>query len=118
METNNINEMREAVEGIKNSANGALTALAIGNYPASFLWDIIRKCEAVLAMPPRACDLMTEEELSRVVSRSFVASVSSRPELNEDWIKSLVDAAATAAIKCAYDTELKSNKEDNNDGSK
>lgn len=73
------------------------------------------KSQAALAKPPRACDLMTEEELLLVVSRSIVASVSARPELNEEWIKSLVVAAVAAAIKCAYDTELKSNKEANND---
>ena len=76
--------------------------------------NALDKAKAALAKPPRACDLMTEEELSRVVSRSIVASVSSRPELNEEWIKSLVGAAATAAIKCAYDTQLKSSKESNN----
>lgn len=115
---NNMKAMREAIDGIKNTANSALTALSIGNDTSSFLWNIIRQCDTALASSPRACDLMTEEELSRVVSRSIVASVSSRPELNEEWIKSLVGAAVTAAIKSAYDTQLKSNKESNYDETK
>lgn len=78
----------------------------------NILCDMLK---SALAEPPRACDLMTEEELSQVVSRSIVASVSSRPELNEEWIKSLVGAAATAAIKCAYYTKPKSSKKANND---
>lgn len=50
-------KMREAIYGIKNNANSALTALSIGNDMSSFLWDIIRKCEAALSAPPRNCDL-------------------------------------------------------------
>lgn len=112
MDANNINEMREALSDIIDRIDQWRNDGSIEHWQYSQLFDI---ADAALASPPRACDLMTEEELARVVSRSIVASVSSRPELNEEWIKSLVDAAVTAAIKCAYDTQLKSSKESNND---
>lgn len=56
-------KMREAIYGIKNNANSALTALSIGNCPSSFLWDIVRKCEAALSAPPRNCDLYPKDEV-------------------------------------------------------
>lgn len=57
----NAAAMREEVAGIRNTANSALTALSLGNDTASFLWDIISKCEAVLAAPPRNCDRFADE---------------------------------------------------------
>ena len=53
----NAAAMREEVAGIRNTANSALTALSLGNDSSSFLWDIIRKCKAAVAKPPRNCDL-------------------------------------------------------------
>lgn len=53
--------MREAIDGIKNAADSALTALSIGNCQSSFLWDIVRKCDAALSAPPRNCDLYATE---------------------------------------------------------
>lgn len=104
--------IREALSDIIDRIDQWRNDGSIEHWQYSQLFDI---ADAALASSPRACDLMTEEELSRVVSRAIVASVSSRPELNEEWIKSLVGAAVTAAIKCAYDTQLKSSKESNND---
>lgn len=49
-------KMHEAIDEIKNTANNALTVLSIGNCPSSFLWDIVRKCEAALSALPRNCD--------------------------------------------------------------
>lgn len=69
-------KMREAVYGIKNTANSALTALSIGNDMSSFLWDIIRKCEAALSALPRNCDLYSHDEALRIWS--------SLPESEED----------------------------------
>lgn len=111
MEANNVKAVREALA----NSNGLLEELALIGEWGESAQEQIAENNAALAKPPRACDLMTEEELSRVVSRSIVASVSARPELNEEWIKSLVGAAVTAAIKCAYDTQLKSSKETNSD---
>lgn len=108
----NAAAMREALSDIIDRINQWRNDGSIEHWQYSQLFDI---ADDALASSPRACDLMTEEELSRVVSRSIVASVSARPELNEECIKSLAVAAVTAAIKCAYDTELKSNKEANND---
>lgn len=112
MDANNINEMREALAGL---IDGICFHCDLSEDCKGAPCEKMQKAKAALAKPPRACDLMTEEELSRVVSRNIVASVSSRPELNEEWIKSLVGAAVIAAIKCAYDTQLKSSKESNND---
>lgn len=56
MESNNAAALREVVDEIKNTANSALTALYIGNDSSSFLWDIIRKCNAALSAPARNCD--------------------------------------------------------------
>lgn len=61
MGASNVKAMREAVDGVRNTANSALTALSLGNDTASFLWDIIRKCEAALAAPPRNCDVYDSE---------------------------------------------------------
>ena len=60
MKASNAAALREVVDEIKNTANSALTALSLGNYTASFLWDIISKCEAAVAKPPRNCDVWTE----------------------------------------------------------
>jgi hypothetical protein len=49
-------KMREVIDGIKNVADSALTALSIGNCQSSFLWDIVRKCDTALSAPPRNCD--------------------------------------------------------------
>ena len=113
MEVNNVNKMREALMQFVDAYENTSYTLCLENLRTPY-----EKAKAALAKPPRACDLMTEEELSRVVSWYIVASVSSRPELNEEWIKSLLDAVVTAAIKCAYDAQLKSSSESNNDETK
>ena len=55
-EANNMAAKHDILTEIKGIANSALAAFSLGNYPASCLWDIIRKCDAALAAPIRNCD--------------------------------------------------------------
>ena len=68
--------------------------------------DII---DAALAKPPRACDVMSQEDLTRVVISGFIKSLGIGPE--NQLVSQLAEAAISAAIKCAYDTQLVSKGE-------
>jgi hypothetical protein len=65
MEANNMSAKHDILTEIKGIANSALAAFSLGNYPASCLWDIIRKCDAALAAPLRNCEVGTAEEQAR-----------------------------------------------------
>ena len=99
----NAAAMREALEHVEKLAR----EFAAGNYYVSgfpkMLLDAIRPA---LAAPPRACDIMPEENLIKVVSSGIMQSITSRPEFNFEELKALVEAVAASAIKCAYDTQL------------
>lgn len=62
MEANNMAAKHDILTEIRDIANSALAAFSLGNYPASCLWDIIRKCDAALAAPLRQCEVGTAEE--------------------------------------------------------
>lgn len=79
---------------------------------------IASKAKHALSAPPRACDVMSEDDLTKVVTDSFMKSLETRPEFNIGGIKTMVIAAISAAIKCAYDTQLVSKTEGATDGSK
>lgn len=66
MNPNNTAAKHDILTEIKDIANSALAAFSLGNYPASCLWDIIRKCDAALAAPPRNYDVgMAKEQSDR-----------------------------------------------------
>lgn len=64
---------------------------------------------ARLGEKPRACDTMKAEDLIDVVRSGVMTSIG--PTINGEGVsqmdaKSLVDAAVSTAIKCAYETDL------------
>lgn len=67
--------------------------------------------EEALEKPPRACDVMSQEALTKVVTNGIVASIESRPDLTIVGAKALIEVVVSSAIKCAYDTQLVSTKE-------
>ena len=72
----------------------------------------------VIDMPPRACDVMSEEDLTKVVISGFMKSMESHPEFYNVGPKTLIEVAVTVAIKCAYDTKLASKEKGASDESK
>ena len=71
--------------------------------------EIDKIVEAALAKPPRACDVMSQEDLTRTVISGFKKSLGIGQE--NQLVSQLAEAAISAAIKCAYDTQLVSKVE-------
>lgn len=105
--------MREILLDIKSEAE---TTLEYRDYPiagdpgergyckavdADYL---VEKCNEALSAPPRACDVMSQEDLTKVVISGFMKSLGIGPE--NQLVSRLAEAAISAAVKCAYDTQL------------
>lgn len=115
MEANNNKAMREALESfctITESDVQELVRLSkrlidediYGGGIIQNLVSDIGKARAALAKPPRACDVMSQEDLTKVVISGFMKSLGIGPE--NQLVSQLAEAAISAAIKCAYDTQL------------
>ena len=113
MEINDMKAIRDALVDIKSEAE---TTLEYRDYPIAGdpsdrgyckVVDadyIIEKCDEALSAPPRACDVMSQEDLTKVVISGFIKSLGIGPE--NQLVSELTVAAISAAIKCAYDTQL------------
>lgn len=114
----NVAKLREALEHCRNCAQ-MIPQFVQGSRPerssldaaARYANAIVGEVKAALSVPPRACDIMSEADLSKVVTSGIVASIEPRPELNTVGAKTLIEIAVASAIKCAYDTQLVSTKE-------
>ena len=122
METNDMKAMREALQETQSVIAKCLEIL--NKIPDScgyggFIEDVgdelcylrDEHVNAALAKSPRVCDVMSEEDLTNVVTSGFLKSLEARPEFNIVGAKALAEAAISAAIKCAYDTQLVSKTE-------
>ena len=108
MEANNMKAMREALAGL---IDGICFHCDLSEDCKGTPCEKMQKAKAALAKPPRACDVMSQEDLTRVVIRGFMKLLEARPEFNIVGAKALVEATISAAIKCAYDTQLVSKVE-------
>lgn len=110
--------LRETLEHCRNCAQ-MIPQFVQGSRPerssldavARYANAIVGEVKAALSVPPRACDIMSEADLSKVVTSGIVASIEPRPDLNTVGAKTLIEIAVASAIKCAYDTQLVSTKE-------
>ena len=106
MEANDMKAMRDALAKVKE---WMAHRIATGGFEFSatfptMLEDVVLPA---LAKPPRACDVMSQEDLTRVVINGFMKSLGQENQLASE----LVRAAISAAVKCAYDTQLVSKGE-------
>ena len=101
MEANDMKAMREALTLCYRIIHCAMTAGVINRDDANKAMDAYH---AALAKPYRACDVMSQEDLTKVVISGFMKSLGIGPE--NQLVSQLVEAAISAAIKCAYDTQL------------
>lgn len=127
MEASNMKTMREILLDIKSEAE---TTLEYRDYPIAGdpgergyckVVDsdyLIEKCNEALSAPPRACDVMSKEDLTKVVTNALRHSLAKIPEFTIDWAKSLFEVVAASAIECAYDTQLVIKKEEGSNASK
>lgn len=111
MEANNMKAMREALENCANMGEqidyqlGSSDETVYAFRDERCLGHNISECaRAALAKPPRACDVMSQEDLTKVVISGFMKSLGIGPE--NQLVSELTVAAISAAIKCAYDTQL------------
>lgn len=114
MEASNMKAMREALENCANMGEqidyqlGSSDETVYAFRDERCLGHNISECaRAALAKPPRACDVMSQEDLTKVVISGFMKSLGSLgigPE--NQLVSQLAEAAISAAIKCAYDTQL------------
>ena len=127
MEASNMKTMREILLDIKSDAE---TTLEYRDYPiagdpgergyckvvdADYL---IEKCNEALSAPPRACDVMSKEDLTKVVTNAMSHALAKIPEFTIDWAKPLFEVVVASAIECAYDTQLGIKKEEGSNASK
>lgn len=117
MEASNMKAMRDALETVRDAHYVGEDNNGDGYEGFNVEADdgtgrpLICVVEEALEEPPRACDVMSQEDLTNVVTSGFLKSLEARPEFNIVGAKALVEAAISAAIKCAYDTQLVVKKE-------
>ena len=111
MEASNMKAMREALENCAKMGEqidyqlGSSDETVYAFRDERCLGHNISECaRAALAKPPRACDVMSQEDLTKVVISGFMKSLGIGPE--NQLVSHLAEAAISAAIKCAYDTQL------------
>lgn len=89
--------------------------------PCVVLEDVFQACQQARSIlynppvsktPPRACDVMSQEDLTKVVTDGILHSLETRPDLNIIGAEDLVKVIIATTIKCAYDTELRTTKKD------
>ena len=112
MEANNVKAMREALA----AALPIMRNCPFTHYDDVGVDEVADAMESALAAPPRACDVMSKEDLTKVVTNALRHSLAKTPEFT--WAESLVEAVVASAIKCAYDTQLASKEEEGSDASK
>lgn len=118
----NTAALREALEVIVRDAIAAEEELGseygADTDPWGYIADMKDTARLAIAAKPRACDLMSEEDLTKVATNGIVSSVLEMPELKyigegiRKLIGAIVMAAVASAIKCAYDTQHVSKKEE------
>ena len=116
MEANDIKAMREALETVRDAHyvgednNGDAYEGFNVEADDGTGRPLICVVEEALEKPPRACDVMSQEDLTEVVISGFMKSLGIGPE--NQLVSELTVAAISAAIKCAYDTQLVSKGEE------
>ena len=58
----NVQKTRNEIVQIRHLAKLALNVMCVGNDNSHQLYDIVEKCETILALPLRQCDVGTAEE--------------------------------------------------------
>lgn len=119
MNANNNAALRDVLESIKDSIECVLQTISTRDIDSEAIegWcnATIKRINEALATPPRACDLMSEEELTKVVTNGVMASIQNSPNLSIVGGEKLVEILIATAIKSAYDTQLKSKTEVGNE---
>lgn len=111
----NTAALREALEVIVRDAIAAEEELGseygADTDPWGYIADMKDTARLAIAAKPRACDLMSEEALTKGITNGIVSAIESRPELNVVGARVLIEVAVASAISCAYNTQLISTKE-------
>lgn len=119
MNANNNASLRDVLESIKDSIECVLHTISTRDIDSEAIegWcnATIKRINEALAAPPRACDLMSEEELTNVVTNGVMAQIQNNPNINIVGGEKLVECLIATAIGCAYDTQLKSKNEVGNE---
>lgn len=113
MEANDMKAMREALEFADKELRMATESDKYGDdlvYLIGCMRTVATACRSALSAPPRACDVMSQEDLTKVVISGFMKSLGIGQE--NQIVSQLVEAAISAAVKCAYDTQLVSKGEE------
>ena len=106
MEANNMKDMRDEVSALLvwAESNLRLSPDLLKEGTRECCEFVVVCCKSAVAKPPRACDVMSQEDLTKVIISGFMKSLGIGPE--NQLVRELAVAAISAAIKCAYDTQL------------